>query len=202
MTSRPGTFRMTSTTVMAITAATRCTMQEGADMAVVRRNVITNPSVRAAYIRGVKLLKQENAVSAQTTTFGIPGPAKPISTYDLFVIWHVLAMNTATPAAPSGVDPTKVRNSAHRGPAFLPWHRLMLTGLEVQLQRVLRDPNFGLPYWDWSIDASLIGGPASSVIWQNQPDKMGGEGEPITTGPLVFNPADPTSFRVLIEADP
>jgi tyrosinase len=176
-------------------------MQEEADMAVVRRNVITNPSVRAAYIRGVKLLKQENAVTAQTTVFGIPGPANPISTYDLFVIWHVLAMNTATPPVSLGGD-ARVRNSAHGGPAFLPWHRLMLTGLEAQLQRVLNDPNFGLPYWDWSIDASLIGGPASSVIWHNQPDTMGGEGDPITTGPLVFNPADPTSFRVLIETDP
>jgi tyrosinase len=39
------------------------------------------------------------------------------------------------------------RNAAHSGPAFLPWHRYMMIVLEKQLQRVLEDSNFGLPYW-------------------------------------------------------
>jgi tyrosinase len=181
----------------AITLAdTGATRKRGFEMAVVRHNVLTTPGVRADYIRGVKLLKREN-VTAQTTVFGIPGPANPISTYDLFVIWHVLAMRTPIPP---GGNP-RVRNSAHGGPAFLPWHRLMLAGLEKQLQRVLNDSNFGLPYWDWSIDASLIGGPQSSLLWQDRADTMGGGGMPINTGPFVFNEADPTSFRVLIETD-
>jgi len=167
-------------------------------MAVVRRNVVTNLAARAAYIRGVKLLKQENTSATTTSfTFPIPGPVNPINTYDLFVIWHFMAMNSPVPP---GTDPLFGRNAAHSGPVFLPWHRLMLSGLEVQLQRVLNDPNFGLPYWDWAVDASLVGGPQSSLIWQNQPDTMGGQGTPISTGPLVFNNTDPTSFRVLIES--
>jgi tyrosinase len=47
------------------------------------------------------------------------------------------------------------RNAAHRGPVFLPWHRFMLILLELQLQRVLSDPDFGLPYWDWAADGEL-----------------------------------------------
>jgi tyrosinase len=52
----------------------------------------------------------------------------PVSTYDLFVWWHHRAMDTFTP--PTQGD----RNAAHRGPVFLPWHRLMLVLLELQLQ--------------------------------------------------------------------
>jgi len=32
---------------------------------------------------------------------------------------------------------------------FLPWHRVYLLFYETELQRVLKDPSFALPYWDW-----------------------------------------------------
>ena len=38
---------------------------------------------------------------------------------------------------------------AHMGPQFLPWHRYLLLRLEADMQQVLGDPNFTLPYWDW-----------------------------------------------------
>ena len=60
-------------------------------MAVTRRNIVKNAAARANYVNGVKLLKQES--SARTTAeFGIAGPPSPVSTYDLFVIWHQLTM--------------------------------------------------------------------------------------------------------------
>ena len=163
-------------------------------MAAVRRNILTNAAARDAYIRGIKLLKQEFS-GPRTTDFRIPGPAQPVSTYDLFTIWHHVAMNTFTP--PAQMD----RNAAHRGPVFLPWHRAMLIQLELNLQRVLRDPAFGLPYWDWAADGDR---PAAqqpaSAIWGAQ--CMGGAGSPVTSGPFAFNAASQTAWRIRIEVDP
>ena len=43
-----------------------------------------------------------------------------------------------------------MRNRAHGGPIFLPWHRMYLLRLEQQLQRVSGNADAGLPYWDWA----------------------------------------------------
>lgn len=71
---------------------------------------------------------------------------------------------------------------AHRGPAFLPWHREYLRRLESELQRI--DSSVTLPYWDWSVDNS-----STSSIWD--PDFMGGDGRPgdrrVMTGPFAFD---------------
>jgi tyrosinase len=107
-------------------------------MAAIRNNIISDANARDKYIQGVKLLKNDFLRT------GWP------NTYDIFVIWHYNAMMTLTP--PSS---TSGRNAAHSGPAFLPWHRWMLVLLEYHLQRVLNDPDFGLPYWDWSADGEL-----------------------------------------------
>jgi tyrosinase len=163
-------------------------------MAVVRRNIVINPADRDAYIEGVLRLKREDS-TLTTAAFGIPGPPAPVSTYDLFVIWHFKAM--MTPVPPNGNVGT--RNAAHRGPVFLPWHRFMLNLLEVHLQRVLENPEFGLPYWDWSIDGSLPA-PETALIWK--PEFMGGAGDPVTDGPFAFRPGDPDGFRVRVEAGP
>ncbi len=85
----------------------------------VRFNILNNSAARDKYIQGVKLLKKE-IPGPTTTSLGIAGPSQQVSTYDLFVVWHHLAMSTFTP--PSQGD----RNAAHRGPVFLPWHRFML----------------------------------------------------------------------------
>jgi tyrosinase len=160
-------------------------------MAVRRHNILNNATARDAYIRGVRLLKAE-ASGRTMADFSIPGPATSVSTYDLFVIWHHLAMNVFTPPGNSAG-----RNSAHRGPIFLPWHRVMLLLLEQNLQRVLNDTTFGLPYWDWAADGDRP--PArqtSSRIWAN--NCMGGSGNPVTTGPFAFSPTNRTSWRVRV----
>ncbi|WP_427135247.1 tyrosinase family protein [Pseudarthrobacter sp. S9] len=203
MTSRlpvttPATARRLSTTGIPSMAKTKT---EASEMAVVRRNVLNDVDSRADYVRGIKLLKHENT-TLTTAQFGIPGPANPVRTYDLFVIWHVFAMSTPVPP---GGDPN-IRNGAHRGPVFLPWHRIMLAWLEFHLQRVLGKPDFGLPYWDWSLDGSppFPGGvpnPTASRLWENTPDALGGEGTPIPGGAFFFDPHDPTSFRVRIITD-
>ncbi len=170
-------------------------------MAVVRRDILRDDAARAAYIHGIRLLKHEPS-TLTTDSFGIPGPSRPVYTYDLFVIWHVLAMNTPVP--PDG--DAGVRNAAHRGPVFLPWHRVLLRWLEAHLQRVLDDPAFGLPYWNWAADGSPAGpggvaNPAASPLWRNTPDGFGGQGAPVRGGAFAYKAADPTSFRVRIAAN-
>jgi len=163
-------------------------------MAAVRRNILSNPAVRDQFIQGVKLLKQEPSGST-TAQLNIPGPSRPVSTYDLFVVWHHVAMMRLTPLGNSAG-----RNAAHRGPVFTAWHRVMLLLLEQNLQRALGDANFGLPYWDWAADGNLTAAQQRTApIWG--PNVMGGQGNPVLTGPFAFVAADPNSWRVRIAAN-
>lgn len=90
---------------------------------------------------------------------------KANGTYDQFVSDHVNFMM-----------------GAHRGPAFLPWHREYLRRFELALRAV--DSAIALPYWDWSVDNSAV-----SSIWGA--DFMGGNGRVtdgrVTTGPFAFD---------------
>lgn len=38
----------------------------------------------------------------------------------------------------------------HYGWFFLPWHRAYLVNLEQKIRRILKEPGFALPYWDWT----------------------------------------------------
>ncbi|MFI9718961.1 tyrosinase family protein [Streptomyces sp. NPDC052396] len=163
-------------------------------MAVIRRNILHDQASLDGYIRGIRLLNQE-PTGWKTNNYGIPGPPAPVYVYDRYSIWHFYA--NRLPIPPNS-DPT-VRNFAHRGPVFLPWHRYMLLYLEADLQRVLNDPSFGLPYWDWAADGDR-GSPTNAEIWT--PKYMGGDGIPVTKGPFVFDPKDPSSFTVRVETGP
>jgi tyrosinase len=143
----------------------------------VRRNILasTATTVRDQYIKGVKLLKME----VQT--------GQTLSTYDRYVLWHVRAMSTLTPANNPGG-----RNAAHMGPVFLPWHRMFLNRLQADLQRVLTDPGFALPYWDWASDSAS---PMTSGLWNNA--VMGPSG----TGPdstVTIGPFRSTEWKVRV----
>ncbi|AFS81917.1 tyrosinase family protein [Candidatus Nitrosopumilus sediminis] len=99
--------------------------------------------------------------------------------YDQFVQMHVDAMANPTPSTGSPM----MRNSAHRGPAFLPWHREYLRLFEIELQKI--NPSVNLPYWDWTVDNNLN----SSIFSDNF---MGGNGNPsngnrVETGPFAFD---------------
>ena len=165
-------------------------------MTATRRNIVTNQAARDDFVQGVNRLKQE-PTGLTTNDLGIPSRPgvgnQQLSTYDLFVIWHVTAMNEATP-------PGANRNAAHMGPSFLPWHRWLLILLEAQLQRVLGDENFGLPYWDWAADGQVsVSQQPSRPVWSAA--CMGGDGRlsdrVVTTGPFRATGA----FRVRVETD-
>ena len=163
-------------------------------MALTRKNILLDSASRDGFIKGVKLLKAEDS-GKKTADFGIAGASKPVNTYDLFVIWHHLTMMTPTPPGnQSG------RNAAHRGPIFLAWHRVMLMIFEQNLQRVLSDSSFALPYWDWATDGDLP--PSQQVnatIWSAS--YLGNDGNPVSTGPFAFHASDPQTWRVRVAAN-
>ncbi len=126
----------------------------------VRKNALTlSAAEKTAFVNAVKALKANG-------------------TYDQYVLQHVQAMAHGTPP---GTAPS-IRNAAHRGPAFFPWHREYLHRLELDLQQVSEDPNMGIPYWDWAADSALPN-PATSAVWDS--DLMGGNGNPVATGPFA-----------------
>jgi tyrosinase len=174
-------------------------------MAVLRANVLTSAHAQT-YADGVLGLAsgptsitpdQLNASAAvqRVPAARILGTAaqrsRPLSWWDLFAWWHVLAMFWPTPGG---------GNRAHSGPVFAPWHRLFLRRLEEAIQSVTGDPDFGLPYWDWAADGDVA--PAallSAPIW----DRVGPPQGDITTGPfgqltvrLVTNPLDERIYVV------
>lgn len=158
-------------------------------MAAVRRNVVIDEAARKSFIDGVLALKADQ-LGPTTADVGISGPARPLSTYDLFIVWHHLAMARMTP--PTQRD----RNAAHSGPAFLPWHRLMLVLFELQLQRLLGDETVGLPYWDWAADGDRPPiQQAQAPLWGDTTG-IGGSGTPVASGPF-----QPGAFRVEIDSD-
>lgn len=94
---------------------------------------------------------------------------KRTGVYDKYVHWHHAVM-VPTVHSYEPQDPT-YRNGAHRGPAFLPWHREMLLQFEGDLQAI--NPAVTLPYWNWTLDAAA---PEQSPLWSQ--GFLGGDGDP------------------------
>lgn len=84
---------------------------------------------------------------------------KKVGVYDDFISRHAMATRTngAIIAAPGNTQfkaELEDTNGAHRGPAFIIWHRAMLLEFEAQVQQYI-DSSFkslGIPYWDWTQD--------------------------------------------------
>lgn len=82
-----------------------------------------------------------------------------------FVRMHLIAMSRRTLLPGETTDDT-LRNHAHRGPAFLPWHRVFLLELEKALEVVAPALNLGLPYWPWEVDEPLAD-PTTATIFSD-----------------------------------
>jgi tyrosinase len=133
---------------------------------IIRKNVKSlSPQERQHFVDAVKALK------ANTTE-----PRVADNKYDDYVLWHAQTMAIA-----AGSDANaNMRNLAHRGPIFLPWHREFLRRFELDLQKEV--PEVVLPYWDWAADAALRSPDPDTPAWTLSPvwkeDFMGGNGDP------------------------
>jgi tyrosinase len=142
-----------------------------------RKNVESlSPNEKDHFIEAVKALKANTK-----------GKRVADNKYDDYVLWHAQTMEVA-----AGSDADKnMRNRAHRGAVFLPWHREFLRRFELDLQQEVSDVT--LPWWDWAADANLRSEDPQIPAWTLSPiwkeDFMGGNGDPnndyiVGTGPF------------------
>jgi tyrosinase len=129
----------------------------------VRKNVKDlSPRERRAFVNAILWMK--NARSPHDPS---------LSYYDQFVAWH-LALYPCDPGSSNHMM------MGHGGPMFLPWHRQFLLLFEDAV-RTVADPDFTIPYWDWTDSKS------TAAVFRD--DFMGGDGDPnqgyaVTTGPF------------------
>ncbi|MGY2378358.1 tyrosinase family protein [Pseudomonas sp. SDO524_S393] len=113
-------------------------------------------------IRTLSAIERQDFIDALLTL-------KRTGGYDKYVHWYQAALLPAIHLH-EPYDP-HYRSAAHKGPAFLPWHRELLRQFEEALQRI--NPDVALPYWDWTLDAS---NPIDSPLWRE--DFLGANGDP------------------------
>ncbi|XP_078679594.1 tyrosinase-like [Branchiostoma floridae x Branchiostoma belcheri] len=76
-----------------------------------------------------------------------------VSVYDSFTALHYYASRMTMPPFITGICETEADcffDYAHEAVGFLTWHRKFLLEIERALQEVNNDPDWTLPYWDWS----------------------------------------------------
>ena len=86
---------------------------------------------------------------------------KLLPLYDIFATFHYYTIKDNDFYIIHSSIPDELRLSipdfGHEGPGFLPWHRAYLLSFETEMQYMLDEPSFTLPYWDWtSVDSSDI----------------------------------------------
>jgi tyrosinase len=118
---------------------------------------------RDKFVDGILSLKQQPSM--------LHAGSPTLSRYDDYVVLHVRAMMTMS------------ASWAHQGPAFFPWHRVILVHLEREIQQAIDDPDFGLPYWDWTRTGAAADTPLRA-------DFLGGDGRDgdhqVMDGPFAF----------------
>ena len=172
-------------------------------MTVTRENILASSVARDKFLNGMVVLDQTDSgvtavdvfrfLQANFPNISMFGRQQNLSWYDVFVLWHLLAM----------ANVLAVGNAAHGGPIFLPWHRLYLIRLEEAIQTLTNDPDFALPYWDWAEDGELpVSQQWRSTLWTDA--YIGSARNDVTTGVLaaVQVRLEEVSFRVLESVTP
>lgn len=172
----------------------------------VRRSWTTlSEEAKRQFVDGILLMKRTKVTS------GLPGAERAayqslcpsgqsyeLSLYDYYAELHTGAFATLG-SVPHHMMP-------HMGPHFIPWHRYLLLRFERDMQIVLNDPTFALPYWDWD-DCQQGSGdgsnPCPAIFEEDFLGSHGGlEGADEVTGYLVeqgfevniWAEGSPTSF--------
>ncbi|XP_077356760.1 5,6-dihydroxyindole-2-carboxylic acid oxidase-like [Festucalex cinctus] len=131
-------------------------------VSVVRRNVMQlSAAEKRAFVNALDRAKRAlhpDLVIATRRRAEILGPDgnstlfQNVSIYNYFVWSHYYSVGKTFlgPGQPSfgGVD------FSHEGPGFVTWHRYHLLQLERDMQDMLQEPTFALPYWNFAIGGS------------------------------------------------
>src|SRR5215472_1686472 len=150
----------------------------------VRKNVSNlTPAEKTAFV---------NAVLALKTQPSVLNPGRQ-GRYDDYVLLHMNSMMAGTPNI-NPARPDFVPGWAHDGPAFYPWHRVLLLQFENDLQAASSDPSVTIPYWDWTDAAS----------WPFTDDFLGGDGtgqrKQVQSGPFAFSA--PAHWTLIVKDRP
>ena len=128
---------------------------------VVRKSFLDlSPSEKNRIIEVFNMAKDMHMESDFTVPIG-PIGEKPSNThsfislplYDIFVTFHYYTIrdeNLHESKPDLGLTKNDIPDFAHEGSAFLSWHRAYLLYFETELQHMLNDSSFALPYWDWT----------------------------------------------------
>jgi tyrosinase len=116
---------------------------------VVRRNVLSlSAEEQQTFIRYLHAMKNQTEQRWRPLPLDHSGPDSQtvISAYDFMPWFHYTA------ALPRTTDDGWLFEGgyAHEGSAFPTWHRSFLLQFEREMQTVNNDPNFALPFWDWT----------------------------------------------------
>lgn len=88
-------------------------------------------------------------------------------------------------------------------PAYFPWIRWMLLLLESELRVALADPEFALPYRNWSAGQPLVIAALAQTVYDSAPWDETSRGFRSRMGALIprQEPDDPDFYLVLCNAD-
>ena len=132
---------------------------------VLRRNILSlSEAEQGRFLEITQMIKSAQA-SGYTVPIREPVTTVPrdsfieISLFDVFATFHFTTIRDETiNKCPNDSftyrfcnkkNECPIPNFAHEGPAFLTWHRAYMLYVETEIQRMINDPTFALPYWDW-----------------------------------------------------
>ena len=133
---------------------------------VVRKNILSLD--RIEQLKFISIIQMTKSVTASGYTVPIREPVTNVSSesfveislYDIFATFHFNsikdeAINLCLNDSPiysvcNETSQCPVPDFAHVGPAFLTWHRGYLLFVENEIQKMINDSTFALPYWNWT----------------------------------------------------
>ena len=184
-------------------------------VAVIRRNILSLSEVEQR--KFLDIIQMTKSVKTSGYTAPIREPVTnvskesfiEVSLYDIFATFHFNSIrdelindcpnDSVVHSFCNEENQCVVPDFAHKGPAFLTWHRGYMLYLETEIQKMLNDPTFALPYWDWTDenirhDIWNLLGTSNCGILSDPPNNATIEA-PVDSGPFSTWDAICTNFK-------